>query len=253
MARICSSRSWQRHSTSRCRRCRVTSRCWSGPASSSRSAPAASAGAGSMSGRSSRPRCGSTATASTGSRSSTRLPCGSITFRQRKERGPMPYREVTEKLAAYRREIAALRDKMRVLQNEAEPEEVENYRLATTNGPVCLSELFGERDYLFVIHNMGKACPACTMWADGFNGVLPHLENRAAFVVSSPDTPEQQEKFKKSRGWHFRMVSHRGSSFATDMGYAGEDGFAPGVSVFKRKDGKILRVSDTSFRPGDDF
>ena len=38
----------------------------------------------------------------------------------------MPYREVTEKLAAYRRDIAALRDKMRVLQKEAEPEEVEN-------------------------------------------------------------------------------------------------------------------------------
>ena len=98
----------------------------------------------------------------------------------------MPDREVTEKLAAYRREIAALRDKIRALQNEAEPEEVENYRFATTEGAVRLSELFGDKEYLFVIHNMGKSCPACTMWADGFNGVLPHLENHAAFVVSSP-------------------------------------------------------------------
>ena len=120
----------------------------------------------------------------------------------------MPYREVTEKLAAYRREIAALRDKMRALQNEAEPEEVENYRFATTDGPVRLSELFGEREYLFVIHNMGRGCPACTMWADGFNGVLPHLENRAAFVVSSPDDPETQRGVAAARGWRFRMVSH---------------------------------------------
>jgi len=48
------------------------------------------------------------------------------------------------------------------------------------------------------------------------------------------------------------MVSHRGTSFAQDMGYYG-DGPLPGVSVFKRKDGKILRVADTSFSPGDDF
>ena len=47
----------------------------------------------------------------------------------------MPYREVTEKLAAYRRDIAALRDKMRALQQQVEPEEVENYRFATTDGP----------------------------------------------------------------------------------------------------------------------
>ena len=52
----------------------------------------------------------------------------------------MPYREVAEKLAAYRREIAALRDKMRALQQQVEPEEVENYRFATSDGPVRLSD-----------------------------------------------------------------------------------------------------------------
>src|ERR1700720_1296302 len=151
----------------------------------------------------------------------------------------MPDREVSEKLAAYRREIAALRDKMRVLQNEAEPEEVENYRFATTDGPVRLSELFGGKEYLFVIHNMGKGCPACTMWADGFNGVLPHLENRAAFVVSSPDDPATQAEFAAARGWRFRMVSHQGSDFAAAMGYRSEGGWLPGVSVFRNEDGRI--------------
>jgi predicted dithiol-disulfide oxidoreductase (DUF899 family) len=165
----------------------------------------------------------------------------------------MPDREVSEKLAAYRREIAALRDKMRVLQNEAEPEEIENYRFATTDGPVRLSELFGEKEYLFVIHNMGKGCPACTMWADGFNGVLPHLENRAAFVVSSPDDPATQRAFAASRGWRFRMVSHQGTSFAADMGYRNEQGWLPGVSVFRRIGDRICRVSDAPFDQGDDF
>jgi predicted dithiol-disulfide oxidoreductase (DUF899 family) len=165
----------------------------------------------------------------------------------------MPDPEVSEKLAAYRREIAVLRDKMRVLQKKAEPEDVEDYRFATTDGPVRLSQLFGDKKYLFVIHNMGKGCPNCTMWADGFNGVRPHLENRAAFVLSSPDNPETQRAFSASRGWHFRMVSHQGTSFAADMGYRGEQGWLPGVSVFRRDGARIYRISDTSFSPGDDF
>jgi predicted dithiol-disulfide oxidoreductase (DUF899 family) len=165
----------------------------------------------------------------------------------------MLYREVSERLATCRRDIAALRKKMRALQNEAEPEEVENYRFARGDGPVRLSDLFGGKEHLFVIHIMGKTCPACTMWADGFNGVLPHLENRAAFVVSSPDDPETQRAFAASHGWRFRVVSHQGTSFAADMGYRGEQGWLPGVSVFRRDGERIYRISDTSFSPGDDF
>lgn len=165
----------------------------------------------------------------------------------------MPYHDVTERLAGYRREIAALRQKMRALQQQVEPEEVEDYRFQTANGEVPLSELFGGKDYLFVIHNMGTDCPNCTMWADGFNGVLAHLENRAAFVVSSPDDPQRQREFAAARGWRFRMVSHRGTGFAADMGYRDENGSLPGVSVFRRAGERILRVSDTGFDEGDDF
>ena len=165
----------------------------------------------------------------------------------------MPYREVSEKQAAYRREIAALRDKMRALQKDAEPEEVENYRFATADGEVRLSDLFATKEYLFVIHNMGRSCPSCTMWADGFNGVLPHLESRAAFVVTSPDDPETQRAFAAARGWRFRTVSHQGTSFAADMGYRNEQGWLPGVSVFRRINDRICRVSDAPFDQGDDF
>jgi predicted dithiol-disulfide oxidoreductase (DUF899 family) len=165
----------------------------------------------------------------------------------------MRYRDATEKLAQLRRGIAALREQMRTLQREIEPEQVEDYRFATIDGPVRLSELFGDQEYLFLIHNMGRGCPHCTMWADGFNGVLPHLASRAAFVLSSPDDPETQRAFAAGRGWNFRMVSHRGTSFAVDMGYRNEDGWLPGVSVFRRVGDKIFRVSDAPFDRGDDF
>jgi predicted dithiol-disulfide oxidoreductase (DUF899 family) len=165
----------------------------------------------------------------------------------------MNYTETHQKLDQHRQRIAELREEMRALQQAVESEAVAEYTFATTNGPTRLSELFGDKDDLIVIHNMGTTCAYCTLWADGFNGVAPHLENRAAFVVSSPDSPEQQEQFARARGWRFRMVSHRGSSFATDMGYGEPGRWRPGISVFERHDGRVHRVSDQQLGPGDDL
>jgi len=35
----------------------------------------------------------------------------------------------------------------------------------------------------------------CTMRANGFTRLLPHLESGAAFVLTSPDKPEAQGHF----------------------------------------------------------
>ncbi len=165
----------------------------------------------------------------------------------------MNYQQTTQKLNEYRQQISELRSKMREAQQAVEPQEVEDYAFQTPQGEIRLSDLFGDKEDLFVIHNMGKGCAYCTLWADGFNGVVHHLENRAAFVVSTPDDPETQRKFAESRDWRFRMASHQGTDFAQDMGYRGEHGFTPGVSVFKKEDGKIYRVSNAELGPYDDF
>jgi predicted dithiol-disulfide oxidoreductase (DUF899 family) len=166
----------------------------------------------------------------------------------------MSYRDSTAAIAAYRGQIAELRRKMRDLQATIEPEAVADYTLATADGPVRLSDLFGDKNDLIVIHNMGTGCPGCTLWADGFNGIYQHLANRAAFAVSSPDAPATQHRFATGRGWRFPMVSHQGTSFAADMGYRSETGgWLPGVSVFRRDQDRVIRVSDTRFGPGDDF
>ncbi|WP_264713144.1 DUF899 domain-containing protein [Limobrevibacterium gyesilva] len=163
-------------------------------------------------------------------------------------------KDTASTLAAYRRELAELHTKIRAVQAAAGPEEVQDYGFATGDGPVRLSALFGARDDLIVIHNMGVGCAYCTLWADGFNGVYHHLASRAAFVVSSPDAPAVQARFAAGRGWRFPMVSHAGSSFAEDMGYRAENGgWLPGVSVFRREQGRIVRVSNARFSPGDDF
>jgi predicted dithiol-disulfide oxidoreductase (DUF899 family) len=166
----------------------------------------------------------------------------------------MKYTEVHGKLADYRRQIAAIREKMREALAPVEPQEVQNYEFTTLDGVVHLSEFFGDHDDLIAIHNMGVSCSACTLWADGYNGIHQHVASRAGFFVSSPDRPAVQKKFAESRGWNFPMVSHTGSSFAKDMGYVSEKGgWMPGVSVFRRQGDTILRVSDTTFSPGDDF
>lgn len=165
----------------------------------------------------------------------------------------MNYAQAHDTLVGHRARIAELRAEMRAVQAAVEPQVVEDYAFQTLDGLVKLSDLFGGKTDLFVIHNMGTSCPSCTMWADGFNGVYDHLASRAAFVVSSPNSPEIQRDFAAGRGWRFPMVSHEGSSFAQDMGYRTPRGWHPGVSVFQKQDGRIVRVSDTELGPYDDF
>jgi predicted dithiol-disulfide oxidoreductase (DUF899 family) len=172
------------------------------------------------------------------------------------------YADTKAALDEKRRQVEALQAEMRAIQAQVEPEEVQDYILDGWDGPVRLSDLFGDKRDLIVIHNMGTGCSSCTMWADGFNGVYDHLASRAAFVVASPNPVALQKKFAASRGWRFPMVSHAASSFAQDLGYRrlGADpcgdalgGWWPGISVLRREGDRIVRVSDTDLGPGDGF
>jgi predicted dithiol-disulfide oxidoreductase (DUF899 family) len=166
----------------------------------------------------------------------------------------MAYGTKKAKLEELKKKLNGVRAEINEVRKGQEPEKVKNYEFKTSSGEtVKLGDLFGDKKELFVVHNMGKKCPYCTLWADGFNGVIGHLENRAAFVVSSPDKPEVQSEFAKSRDWNFRMVSTAESPFAFEMGYQNERGVQPGVSVFVKSGNDILRVSDSEFGPGDDY
>src|SRR5260221_12525259 len=102
----------------------------------------------------------------------------------------MKYKDTARKLAAYRTQIAELREKMRNAQAAIEPEEGRDYEFATPRGRMRLSALFGDKDTLFVLHNMGTRCPHCTPRPDRFNGACEHLRDRAACAVCAPDGPD---------------------------------------------------------------
>ena len=150
------------------------------------------------------------------------------------------------------------RKEIQELRKQLPPEPVQNYTLLNQTGePVAIESLFDHRNELLVIHNMGKKCVYCTLWADVINGMRIPLANRAPFVVVSPDEPQVQMEFAKSRGWQFTMLSAVNSSFAKDLGFATENDkgifYMPGVSAFTRTDGQIYRTSYDFFGPGDDY
>ena len=139
------------------------------------------------------------------------------------------------------------------LKRRAKPEAIEDAVFVGSGGTETkLSDLFGVHDELILIHNMGRSCVYCTLWADGFNGFRQHLEDRAAFVVISPDAPDKQAEFAKSRGWTFKMLSDPKGRFSTPLGFGLDGGIYPGVSTFRRrKDGSIERIASSKFGPGD--
>jgi predicted dithiol-disulfide oxidoreductase (DUF899 family) len=154
------------------------------------------------------------------------------------------------------REIHQKQERLEELRRQQPRQPVHDYELRAWDGrTIRLSETFGDKDDLIVIHNMGQSCSYCTMWADGFNGVVDHLLDRAAFMVVSPDPPAAQEKFARGRGWRFDMLSDEGSSFTEDMGFrSAAEGWLPGVSTFRRTPaGEIVRVAAAPLGPGDPF
>jgi predicted dithiol-disulfide oxidoreductase (DUF899 family) len=156
-------------------------------------------------------------------------------------------RKLERRLVAQHQKLAALKRKI-----PAKP--VEDYVLRTADGTVKLSELFNGKRDLIVIHNMGRQCRYCTMWADGFNGLYPHLADRAGFAVVSPDSPAVQKRFAASRGWRFPMASGQGSTFIEDMGFLpAPDDPRPGVSTFRKNGTKITRIASAPFGPFDAF
>lgn len=166
---------------------------------------------------------------------------------------------IDEEIEALEQEVEAMKLRLVEARKRRPKEPVQNYVFKTADGQdVTLSELFGDKDDLIVLHNMGTGCVYCTLWADGINGMTPHLSDRAAFVVTSPDKPEVQKRFAEKRNWSFRMVSAHDNTFPQDMGFWSSTesytGPQPGISTFRReKDGKIVRIAKTSLHPNDDF
>jgi predicted dithiol-disulfide oxidoreductase (DUF899 family) len=160
---------------------------------------------------------------------------------------------IAEQVLELEKEIADKKTQLRELRATLPTQEIQDYTFEGWNGEVKLSELFGDKDELILVSNMGKSCRYCTLWADNFNGIVKPLNDKAAFAVVSPDSVEVQKEFAGSRGWNFLMASHQNNSWAKDFGFEGEDHIMPGVLSFTKESGKIYYHSRTYFGPGDNY
>jgi predicted dithiol-disulfide oxidoreductase (DUF899 family) len=89
------------------------------------------------------------------------------------------------------------------------------------NGKESLSELFDGRSQLIVYHfmydpNWDVGCPSCSFWADNFNDITVHLNQRDVTLIAISKAPYSKiAAYKKRMGWDFKWVS----SFDTDFNF----------------------------------
>ena len=97
------------------------------------------------------------------------------------------------------------------------------YRFDSASGVETLGDLFAGRSQLVVYHFMFHpddkvGCPHCSLRADGFTGIIPHLNQRdVTMVVVSRAPYGKLEEFQKRMGWNFKWVSSGGSDFNFDF------------------------------------
>ena len=119
-----------------------------------------------------------------------------------------------------------------------------DYDFEGESGPATLADLFGDKDTLIIYSYMfgpqrKNPCPSCTSYMATWDGKMPDIEQRAAFVMMARSPIERLIEAKKARGWtRLKVYSDGGGDFTRDY-VSAKDEDMPGYTVFTRKDGKI--------------
>src|SRR5437660_111646 len=131
--------------------------------------------------------------------------------------------EARKKLLAKEKEFTRLRDQLSQQRRDLPWEAVEKeYLFEGPNGKQNLSELFDERSQLIVYHFMfapdwDAGCPHCSHWADNFNAIIVHLNQRDVTMIAVSRAPYARlAAYEKRMGWGFKWVSSLGSDFNFD-------------------------------------
>lgn len=97
------------------------------------------------------------------------------------------------------------------------------------NGKQTLSELFDGRSQLVVYHFMfdprwEAACPHCSFWADNFDNIIVHLNQRDVTMIAISRAPYSKiAAYRKRMGWDFKWMSSYNTDFNFDYGVSFTD------------------------------
>jgi len=182
-----------------------------------------------------------------------------------------------KKHLAKEKEFTRLRDQLSKERRELPWEPVEkDYLLEGENGKLTLTEIFDGRGQLVVYHAMfnpdtatdhtpwtrDAACYVCSNWMDNFNGVTTHLNHRDITMVAISRAPYPKiAAYRQRMGWTFPWYSSAGTDFNFDYHVSFRDAElkagqveynyrprewgmteAPGISVFRREDGRVYHT-----------
>jgi len=187
--------------------------------------------------------------------------------------------EARKQLLARERELTHLRDRLSAERRALPWVRLDKeYVFDGPNGPETLAQLFAGRSQLVVYHFMfapewETGCKSCSFWADNFNGITAHLQQRdVAFAAISRAPLPKLQSFARRLGWSFKWVSSSGNDFNYDfdvsfkpetlargqgvynyerLQYQSSD--MPGVSVFAKDAGGAVFHTYSAFSRGIDM
>ncbi len=130
-----------------------------------------------------------------------------------------------KELLAKEKDFTRLRDDLTRRRRELPWVKVEKpYKFDGPKGEETLPQLFENRTQLVIYHFMFNpaweaGCPHCSHWADNFNGVIVHLNQRDVTMIAVSRAPHVKLAAYKARmGWSFTWVSSGESDFNFDYG-----------------------------------
>lgn len=131
--------------------------------------------------------------------------------------------ESRRQFLAKEKQFLRLRDELSRERRELPWERVEkSYLFEGPAGKESLTDLFAGRSQLVVYHFMfapdaEAGCRGCSFWADNFNGIIPHLNQRdVSFVAISRAPQSKLQAFARRMGWSFKWLSGANSDFNYD-------------------------------------
>jgi predicted dithiol-disulfide oxidoreductase (DUF899 family) len=132
--------------------------------------------------------------------------------------------EARKSLLVKEKEFTVLRDQLNQQRRELPWKAVnKEYLFEGPNGKETLTELFDGRSQLIVYHFMfdpswDAGCPHCSFWADNFNDIIVHLNQRdVTMIVASKAPYSKLAEYETRMGWDFKWVSSYDSDFNFDF------------------------------------
>ncbi|QWC84331.1 DUF899 domain-containing protein [Nocardioidaceae bacterium] len=147
------------------------------------------------------------------------------------------------------KEVTRLGDRVSAARRRLPMIEVEDYEFTGPDGPVRLTELFGDH-YLLLVQNVmygadwgDEGCPSCTWATDNLPQRMGRFdEHGIAFAMVSQGPIEKLQAWREKQGWDHTWVSSGGTTYDDDWGWIhrseGYTGPQPGYSYYLLRDGR---------------